>query len=144
MRTVLAGDIVRGIVERVYGPPSRGQRTTYSRQPNGGPQHAEDPQPPSKLFKHGGWATKAPAKLARAESKRDGETVTDAWSGRHSAPLGPKGHHITTSPVPWGQHRYLRDRSSDTVRHNLVGKKRRANAAIRPFPTPGDPTDTRS
>ena len=130
-RAVLANDAVRGIVERAYKPPSRGPGTTYSRPPNGRPQRAEDPQPPTGLFKHREWATIAPAKQARAEPKQDGKTVTDAWGGRRCAPLGPKGRHAATSPVPWGQRRYPR-------------VLKRLNAAIKVPPTPGDPTDTKS
>ena len=122
VRAVLASDIVRGIVERAYEPPSRSQGTTYSRQPNA----PKIPNRPASCSN-----TRNSAKQAKAEPRQDGETVTDAWSGRHCAPLGPKGHHTTTSPIPWGQHRYPR-------------VLRRLDAAIRLPPTPGDPTNTKS
>ena len=110
--------------------------------PDGRPLRAEDLQPLGKFFKRGEWATNAPAKQARAGPERRGKTATDAWSGHHSAPLGPEGHHIMTSPAPWGRHHYLqnpqgfigagegRNRGFDAIRDNLRGREGRVNDAV--------------
>ena len=74
--------------------------------PNGEPRRTVDLSPLNKFCKRETHVTVPPFRQARLVPAMTWKTVTDAWSGYHSALIREEDRHYTTFITDWGRYKY--------------------------------------
>lgn len=97
-----------GVIERVPDgvPTTWLHRMVVVPKPSGEPRRTVDLSPLNKYCKRETHATVPPFKQARLVPANTWKTVTDAWSGYHSALIREEDRHYTTFITEWGRYRY--------------------------------------
>ena len=104
----LDNDEKLGVIEKVPDgvPTTWLHRMVVVAKPNGEPRRTVDLSPLNKFCKRETHVTVPPFRQARLVPAQTWKTVTDAWSGYHSALIREEDRHYTTFITDWGRYRY--------------------------------------
>ena len=97
-----------GVLEKVPDgvPTTWLHRMVVVPKPSGEPRRTVDLSPLNKFCKRETHVTVPPFRQARLVPANTWKTVTDAWSGYHSALIREEDKHYTTFITEWGRYRY--------------------------------------
>ena len=108
VKAALDDDESLGVIERVPDgiPTTWLHRMVVVAKHNGEPRRTVDLSPLNKYCKRETHVTVPPFRQARLIPANTWKTVTDAWSGYHSALIREEDRHLTTFITEWGRYRY--------------------------------------